>query len=81
MAIRVRTQAQSGGSRVDDLVDLTEDAAVDLISVTDADDDEAEIDDDRLDEVIDRSDAQIARGETIPFEVVLQDVRRILQGA
>lgn len=34
-----------------------------------------------LDRAIDRSDAQIARGETVPFEVVLGDVRRILHGA
>lgn len=33
-----------------------------------------------LDEAIDRSDAQIARGETVPFDVVLGDVRRILRG-
>ena len=44
-------------------------------------DDEGELDDEELravDEAIDKSDAQIARGETVPFGVVLGDVRRIL---
>jgi hypothetical protein len=44
-------------------------------------DDEGELDDEELravDEAIDKSDAQIARGETVPFDVVLGDVRRIL---
>jgi hypothetical protein len=44
-------------------------------------DDEGELDDEdlrALDEAIDRSDAQVARSETVPFDVVLGDVRRIL---
>lgn len=44
-------------------------------------DDQGELDDEELralDEAIDKSDAQISRGETVPFEAVLGDVRRIL---
>jgi hypothetical protein len=43
---------------------------------------ELDLDDEELralDEAIDMSDAQIARGETVPFEAVLGDVRRILR--
>ena len=79
MEIRV----QGGRLEEDEPVDLPEYAEIGLVAVNGdhADDGKAELDDeelDRLDKVIDRSDAQIARGETVPFEVVLQDVRRIL---
>ena len=35
----------------------------------------------RIDAAIDRSDAQIERGETVPFAVLVDDVQRILNGA
>jgi hypothetical protein len=47
-------------------------------------DDEDELDEEdlrKIDAAIDRSDAQIARGRTVPFEVVLEDVRRIARQA
>jgi len=35
----------------------------------------------RLDAAIDRSDAQIERGETVPFAALIDDVRRVFARA
>ncbi len=79
---------QNGRRKMDKPMDLPEATEIALVAVGAEIDEPACNDDDldeeellRLDETIDRSDAQIARGETVPFDVVLGDVRRILHRA
>jgi hypothetical protein len=70
MSIRVRGHVEAGRIKVDTPVDLPDNTEVELVgNVIETEDDRA------LREAIEQSDAEIARGEEIPLEEVLTELR------
>lgn len=72
MSIRVHGRVEGGRLRVDTPVDLPDNTEVELIvdqAVTETEEER------ELREAIAQSDAEIARGEEIPFEDVLAELR------
>lgn len=78
--VKMRATVHDGHLKVDAAVDLPEDTEVDLIAVPvdrgdDMDDDERRM----LEDALDEAEAELDRGEGIPAEQVLAEVRAILR--
>ncbi len=74
MSLTLRARVRGGRVVVEDTIDLPEDTEIRLLVI----DDEDELDEEdraRLHAAIEESQAQIDRGETIPLDQVLADLR------
>lgn len=82
--VTVRGRVQSGRLKVDEPVDLPDDAEVTLVIIEGRPpDDGDELDDEereRLHAALDRADAQCERGEGIPAEQFLAEMRSLCRG-
>ena len=70
----VRGRVRGGRLQVDAPLDLPDDTEVELAVIVDEGDDLDEADRARLDEALRASKAELARGEAVPFDLILGEI-------